>query len=677
MKSFNDDNDYDYNDGFLVKDEDVEDVEDNENRLESLYQDYENSGNDEDFVLEEDDEDFVLEEIEEDDEDLVFVIKSNSSNDLNKFLKDVPDEFHDEIKNFKGLMERCSNKENYLETFYGMERDDKDRCIEFLDNLKDNNKSLIIKLLLSKIPTETKINVWNTIKPEIENSNNSGKYTVYLNSLLQLPFGKYAPNIFYNMKTPKKFINSARKTLDEFIFGHEEAKHYVIKYLSNAISNENIGGEVLSFVGFPGIGKTTFVENIAKILKRPFARICLGGYGDVSSLEGHNYTYEGSRPGKIVSILQSCGVMNPIISLDELDKVAKEEVINLLIHLLDPIQNKHFQDKYFGDVDIDLSKVTWVLTYNDSNIFSRILRDRIKEIKLDGFTHSEKIIITTNFIIPSFNSKYRFNVNIADNVIEKLIDLYTNETGVRKIKEIIDDIFKEINYQLVNGVIKRKKTINVNMKNYIKFFKFKKPMIQEKIHKDNTVGKINGLYASSSNGIGGIIPIEADWYPCDTILQLVKTGNLGKIMKESGDVAKTVAWNYITDKLKLSLRKKWEKNKEGIHLHCSEASIEKEGPSAGLATTIAIISLFTNRCIKSNVGVTGEINLSGNVLPIGGLREKFFGAKKAGCKFAIFPYDNMKDYEKIAEKHKELFDNFKVKPVKNIEDAVNFILLKK
>lgn len=420
-------------------------------------------------------------------------------------------------------------------------------------------------------------------------------------------------------------------------------------------------------------------EGISKILKKPFANMSMGGHSDTGSIEGFSYTYEGSKPGKIVDIITKCGVLDPIIYLDEIDKVGKESVINLLMSIVDPEQNNEFQDKYFGNVDIDLSKITWVLSYNNPNNFSYILRDRITEIKLDGYTENEKIVIAKKFLIPDICNELKIDAELNDSTIQNLIRNYTYESGVRKLKQCIYDILSEYNYK---HTIKRRKITSNKSKDVItlrtlpKYLIDKEPISPERIHANISIGKINGLYATSAS-LGGIIPIQLNWFPSDKTLDMKLTGNLGKIMKESTSVSITLAWNYISSEMRNKYQEEWKNGKQGIHIHCSETSMEKEGPSAGTALTVAIVSLLTKTPIRNDIGITGEIDLSGNVLKIGGLRDKLFGAKNAGCSLVLFPESNKENFEKIKKNSPELIDtSFKAIPISTLEEAIEYTLIK-
>ena len=640
---------------------------------------------------EEDDEDDD-EDYEPDEKDDIFLILKNSlgfgqfgkNNHIDEsYISSIKNaDEKNEVSNFVNIVKQTSNEKGTGESFHSMAPEMRSKCLESARQIANKisitsqNNSKIIQLLCSNIPENAKIEIYKHLN-FVNDSTEKNKFEIYFNHVMSFPWGRETPNIFNFISEPKKFLQDAKLTLDECVYGHEEGKHSIIKYLSNLIGNNNSQGRVLGFVGPPGIGKTSLVrEGISKILSRPFASMSLGGYTDAASLEGYSYTYEGSRPGRIVEIFKTAGCINPIIYLDEVDKIGKEEVVNMLIHLLDPSQNKTFQDRYFGNIDIDLSKVMFILSYNDSFSFSHILRDRITEIRLESFTDSDKISIAENYLVPRICKELNLDlISLHSDVIQKLILEYTSEGGVRKLREKIFDLFSEIKFQQNTNLIAAKPNRRITLKNFEKFIKFKIPISIEKIHTEPRVGLVNGLYCCAELGVGGIIPIHVSWIPSEDLLQLQLTGNLGKIMKESSYVSKIVAWNYIQHKNQKKFLKKWKSGlKEGIHIHCSESSVEKEGPSAGLALTVAIISLFLNTTIKETVGMTGEIDLCGNVMEIGGLREKLFGAKRAGIKLVLFPQNNLKHFDNIVKKYPDLItENFKAIPVKTLEDAIPHI----
>jgi ATP-dependent Lon protease len=374
--------------------------------------------------------------------------------------------------------------------------------------------------------------------------------------------------------------------------------------------------------------------------------------------------------------------MNPIIYIDELDKVSKtengKEIIGILTHLVDTAQNDIFQDKYFSGVNIDLSKVLFIFSYNNPDLIDPILLDRIHRIKFDNLDTYDKLEIANQFIIPEINTKMGFynTIQINSNTLEYIIEHYTQESGVRKLKEIIFDLFGEINLEILkcNSSIRIPITIEIDeletkyMKNHIKFE-------NHTIHTKDKIGVINGLWANAC-GKGGVIPIEAMFFPSSTFLELKLTGLQGEVMKESMNVAKTLAWNLTPDNKKKELLVYFENTKcQGLHINCPYAGISKDGPSAGAAITIAIYSLFNNLKIKNNIAITGEINLQGNICQIGGLDVKIYGGIKAGVTTFLFPKLNKKEYINFIEKckNKTILNNISVYDVDNIKDVLNFI----
>ena len=379
---------------------------------------------------------------------------------------------------------------------------------------------------------------------------------------------------------------------------------------------------------------------------------------------------------------------NPIIYMDELDKISNchkgQEIVNQLIHLTDPSQNSHFQDRYFGNIDIDLSHVTFIFSYNDASNINYILRDRITEVKTSGFTLPDKLQIAQKFLVPSVCSDIGMpQVTFSDDTIRYMIESYTYEGGVRKIKEIIFDVCRSLNKDDLCGDVQltaKRRRVNstgdyvVSIEKVKDYLKHKQLLQKEKIHKCPSVGRVNGMYASSLIDMGGIIPIEASFVPSDNVYGFSQTGNLGKVMKESGNVAKTLAWKMLDNVTQETWANRWKLVKESIHLHCPEGAVNKDGPSAGTALTVTILSLLTNNTIKNDVAITGEINLSGDVMAIGGLRSKLYGAKHAGCTLALYPADNAEDYIKIERECFDLFDDtFHAVPVSTLSDVIPYV----
>jgi ATP-dependent Lon protease len=454
-------------------------------------------------------------------------------------------------------------------------------------------------------------------------------------------------------------------TMEESVYGHKHAKNQIMKIIGQWMNGEQTG-YCFGFEGSPGIGKTSLAKKgISKCLKndnsdtRPFSFIALGGSCNGSTIEGHSYTYLNSTWGRIVDILMDSKCMNPIIYIDELDKVSKtengREIIGIFTHLIDQTQNEVFQDKYFSGIDIDLSKALFIFSYNDPDHIDKVLLDRIHRIKFDNLTIDDKRVIVNNYILPEINKKMGFEnvVCISNDMIEYIIESYTAEPGVRKLKEILFDLYGEINLEILKSNDSEMTTpIEITKDNIDKkYLKRYHKVNSKKIHNSCETGVINGLWANSL-GQGGIIPIQTLFYPCSTFLDLRLTGLQGDVMKESMNVAKTLAWNLTIDKIKQELIKKFEKTKnQGLHIHCPEGSISKDGPSAGAAITTAIYSLFNNKQIKNDIAITGEINLQGEITAIGGLEIKISGGIKAGIKTFLYPEENERDFEEWKSKN--------------------------
>ncbi len=475
----------------------------------------------------------------------------------------------------------------------------------------------------------------------------------------------------------QKKIASVREILDGTVYGHKKAKRQVERILGQWINGEQ-SGYCFGFEGPPGLGKTSLAKRgIANCLKddtgnsRPFAFIAIGGSSHGSDLNGHNYTYVGSTWGKIVDILMETKCMNPIIFIDELDKVSQtpygKEIIGILTHLVDTTQNDAFQDKYFSGIDIDLSKVLFIFSYNDPSLIDKILLDRIHRITFDPLTLEDKLVITKKHLLPELYKKFNLegHVEFSDEVVEFLIDSYTAESGVRKLKETLFEIISEINLDVLNGMIDVPVILTPEIVR-TKYLKDRNEVTMYKIHKEPVVGLINGLWANSL-GKGGVLPIEASWFNSGTKFELKLTGMQGDVMKESMNVAKSLAWNKAGCDSNES---------RGIHVHCPEGATPKDGPSAGVAITVVIYSLLKNKRIKNDVAITGEITLRGDVTAIGGLELKIMGGLKAGVKTFVFPAENEKDFIKIKERYgekNEAFNSATYIPVKTIDEVLSLV----
>lgn len=467
--------------------------------------------------------------------------------------------------------------------------------------------------------------------------------------------------------------------LDESIHGHENAKSQILKIIGQWMNGEQ-SGYCFGFEGSPGVGKTSLAKRgLANCLKdetgasRPFAFIALGGSCNGSTLEGHSYTYVNSTWGRIVDVIMDAKCMNPIIYIDELDKVSKtehgKEIVGILMHLIDTTQNSGFQDKYFSGIDIDLSKALFIFSYNDPSQIDSILLDRIHRIKFDNLSIKEKLVIARKYILPEIDKKMGLGgcVSLSDSMIEYIVETYTLESGVRKLKEVMFDLHGEINLELLRcDDIELPVEITVELLDKKYLTKYDK-ITEKRIHLVDEVGVINGLWANSL-GRGGIIPIQAVPFPTTTFLDLKLTGMQGDVMKESMNVAKSVAWRLLDDEKRTELMARFEKTKEqGIHVHCPDGATPKDGPSAGGAITTAIYSLLSGKPIKRDVAMTGEINLQGKITEIGGLEQKILGGIRAGVSKFLYPLANQSDFDKFMEKYR--ITGIEFVPVSDISEA--------
>ena len=496
-----------------------------------------------------------------------------------------------------------------------------------------------------------------------------------------------------NMNRITTYMKEVRSSLDKAVYGHEKAKKQIERIIGQWLNGQQ-DGYCFGFEGAPGIGKTSLAkQGLSNCLKddkgvsRPFAMIQMGGDSNGSTLHGHNYTYVGSTWGSIVQILIDKKCMNPIIFIDEVDKISRtengKELIGILTHMLDPAQNECFQDKYFTGIDIDLSKALFILSYNDASLIDKILLDRVHRIKFNTLSLEDKLVICKNHLLPEIYKKIGLEdmIEIHDDVLKYIIDEYTCESGVRKLKEILFEIVAEINLNVLNNFDKEytlpiKITIDDIKK---KYFKDKREIIIRKVPDESIVGYANGMYATSL-GNGGTLPIHAKFFPSEQFLELKLTGLQQDVMKESMHVALTVAWNLTPDNKKQELRKLYdgEHNKCGINIHPGDAATSKDGPSAGGIITSVLYSLLNDVPIKARFAMTGEIQMSGHVTAIGGLNHKILGSLKAGVREFIYPKENKKDFDEFYEKYKhdERLKDAKFYEVDHISEALELIIEK-
>lgn len=535
----------------------------------------------------------------------------------------------------------------------------------------------------------------------IQDKNNESKNLQYLREvilifkqLINSDYFDYLLTIEKNVNTIVrkneelvKYINTFNKILDSAVYGHKNAKLQIERILGQWISGES-SGYCFGFEGLPGVGKTSLAKKgIANCLKdknnspRPFSLIALGGSCNGSIIDGHNYTYVGSSWGKIVDILIEHKCMNPIIFIDELDKVSQtehgKEIIGILTHLIDSTQNTNFQDKYFSAIDLDLSKALFIFSYNDVELIDKILLDRIHRIKFDTLMLHDKIIIVKDYLLPELFTKFRFNNELIfqDNVIEFIIEHYTNESGVRKLKEVLFEIVSSINLELLKNNFIHELPYIISIEYIEEILQNRQKIRHLTINENSEIGVINGLWANSF-GNSGILHIECKFFHSSTFLDFKLTGMQGEIMKESMSVAKTLALSLLTNEELNTVTKVLEESKlQGIHIHVPEGATPKDGPSAGAAIAIALYSLLTKRKIRNTVAITGELCLQGKITAIGGLDLKIIGGMRGGVSTFLYPKTNYKDYDIFCKKYNKDLSKYLFIEVENINDALREIII--
>lgn len=453
----------------------------------------------------------------------------------------------------------------------------------------------------------------------------------YLDKCLEIPFGKYSKD--------RINLEKSRKILDADHYGLDKVKTRIIESLAVLKRNPEYNGQIICLYGPPGVGKTSIVKSLAKSMNRKYVRIALGGVHDEAEIRGHRKTYIGSMPGRIMQAIIDAGTMNPIVLLDEIDKVGndyKGDLSSALLEALDPEQNNSFNDHYI-DFPVDLSKVLFITTANDTSTIAAPLHDRMEIIELNSYSVEEKFNIAKLHLVKKEMKKHNLTARefkISDEAIYKIIECYTREAGVRGLEKNIATLCRKATIDLESGK-KSFKVTDKNISDYLGVEKYSK----DEIPADNQIGVVNGLAWTQVGGT--MLPIEISALDGSGKIEL--TGNLGDVMKES---AKT-AVSYVRSKSEqYGIKSDFYKTKD-IHIHAPEAAIPKDGPSAGLAITTALVSELTGIPIKKNVAMTGEISLKGKALPIGGLKEKSMAAYKAGCDTVIIPKDNFKDLAEI------------------------------
>ena len=477
----------------------------------------------------------------------------------------------------------------------------------------------------------------------------------YLDTVFEMPFGVYSEDF--------NDIIRAKKILDEDHYGLEKVKDRILEYLSVRILNPTGNSPILCLVGPPGTGKTSIAKSVAKALGRKYVRISLGGVGDEAEIRGHRRTYVGAMPGRIVEAIKHAKVANPLLLLDEIDKSSKDykgDVSAALLEVLDGEQNKTFRDRYL-EIPLDLSKVLFIATANTLDTIPRPLLDRMDIIEISSYTENEKYHIAKNYLVPKeveANGMKDKGIHFSDKAIKKIIHNYTREAGVRNLSRRIGDICRKCARESLEG----KKSFKITEKNIGKYLG-KEKVRHDEVEKEPQVGMVTGLAWTSVGG--DTLSIEVNIMPGKGVLTL--TGNMGDVMKESAGISKSLV---------RSMAKEYDIEegffeKNDIHLHIPEGAVPKDGPSAGVTMTTAIISAITGKRVRADVAMTGEITLRGKVLPIGGLKEKLLAARLAGVKTVCVPKENEVD---VSELSAEITGGLEIVYVKDIKEVLKVAL---
>ncbi|MGV3653396.1 MAG: endopeptidase La, partial [Noviherbaspirillum sp.] len=515
------------------------------------------------------------------------------------------------------------------------------------------------KIIAARMPKEARDKAQNELKKLKLMSPMSAEATVvrnYIDTLIGLPWKKKS-------KVNNDLAN-AEKVLEADHYGLEKIKERILEYLAVQQRVDKVKAPILCFVGPPGVGKTSLGQSIARATNRKFVRMALGGVRDEAEIRGHRRTYIGSMPGKILQSLTKTGVRNPLFLLDEIDKLGMDfrgDPASALLEVLDPEQNHTFSDHYV-EVDFDLSDVMFVATSNSYNIPPALL-DRMEVIRLSGYTEDEKTNIAQRYLLPKQignNGLKEDEIGISEAAIRDIIRYYTREAGVRSLEREISKICRKVVKMLL--LKKQERKIAVTPKNLDKFLGVRRFDFGV-AEKDNQVGQVVGLAWTEVGG--DLLTIEAVAVPGKG--GVVRTGTLGDVMKESIEAARTVVRSRAR---KLGIKSEVF-DKTDIHIHVPEGATPKDGPSAGIAMTTAMVSVFTDIPVRADVAMTGEITLRGEVLPIGGLKEKLLAAHRGGIKTVLIPEQNVKDLADIPDNVK---NKLEIVPVRWIDKVLEVAL---
>ena len=529
-----------------------------------------------------------------------------------------------------------------------------------IEDGKDETSSLYKSIQKAKMPKEVQKKCLSELKKLKNMSPMSAEATVvrnYLDWMIDIPWFK-KDKIDID-------LSKALNQLDEDHYGLEKIKERIIEFLAVQKRMDKIKGPILCLIGPPGVGKTSLGKSIAKATNRQFVRMSLGGVRDEAEIRGHRRTYIGSLPGKIIQMMKKGGTKNPLILLDEIDKVGNDyrgDPSSALLEALDPEQNATFNDHYL-EVDYDLSDVMFVTTANTLNILPPLL-DRMEVIRIPGYTEDEKINIADKYLLPKQikeNGVKKEELELVDGTIKEIIRSYTRESGVRNLEREISKVARKVVKKVVSG---EEKKVVVNNKNVHDFLGVKKFKYGE-VESEDKVGIVTGLAWTEFGG--EILKIETVHMPGKGRMQI--TGKLGDVMQESVKAAKS----FVRSKsLEYGIIPPIFEKKD-FHIHVPEGATPKDGPSAGIAMVTSIVSAITNNPVHKHIAMTGEVTITGQVLPIGGLKEKLLAAHRAGIKKIIIPKENEKDLVDIPKKVRE---DIKITGVENVDEVIKIALKK-
>ncbi len=534
----------------------------------------------------------------------------------------------------------------------GLEKDDKESEIDSLEE-KLRGKTLSEEAMQIVDKEINKLKLLNPESPDYNVTRN------YLQLISELPWGIFSDD---NVD-----IKKARKILDKDHYGLQDVKDRILEFLSSIIKRGKIGGSIICLVGPPGVGKTSIGKSIAHSMGRKFYRFSVGGMRDEAEIKGHRRTYIGAMPGKLIQSLNRVGTSNPVVMLDEIDKIGtsfRGDPASALLEVLDPEQNSEFLDHYL-DIPFDLSNVLFITTANQLDTIPSPLLDRMELIRLSGYITQEKVEIASKYLVPKQLETHGFaknEISFSKRALKYIIDHYAREAGVRNLEKHIRKVIRKISLQLAE---KEQADLKVDAEDMVRYLG--KPIFTgDKLYTQQIPGVILGLAYTSFGG--ATLYIESSAIRGNGGFK--QTGQLGSVMKESSEIA----YSYIRSLLSKKDPSNKFFNEHFIHLHVPEGATPKDGPSAGITMALSLYSLCKNKAIRKGIAMTGEISLTGRVLRIGGVKEKTLGAKRAGIKELIFPLDNKNDFDELPA---HICKGLKVHFVDHFEEVIGIAMPKR